>query len=253
MSENLTYHSSIEKNLLFQILDIIKALPERHVVYGTISTLLCIAGVWIYSHCSSRLKSVIIQTVSWLVIVNEFFFQISLLYYGIWNTKNSLPLEMCYISALLIPVFSYQRELRSLKSWLFFAGFGGSFFAFLNTNLSELDMVYMSIHYFFAHGLVIFVMLIIVIDGFRPTWSDYFKTVMHTTLLVCVISSINYFLDSNYMFTRAKPPGTTFAELMPGWPYYFLMMLLIGLMFYTILMLVKLIPNKINNAHNAQK
>ena len=96
-------------------------------------------------------------------------------------------------------------------------------------------------------------MLIIVIDGFRPTWFDYFKTVMHTTLLVCVISSINYFLDSNYMFTRAKPPGTTFAELMPGWPYYFLMMLLIGLMFYTILMLVKLIPNKINNAHNAQK
>jgi len=154
---------------------------------------------------------------------------------------------------LLIPVYSYQRELRSLKSWLFFAGFGGSFFAFLNTNLSELDMVYMSIHYFFAHGLVIFVMLIIVIDGFRPTWFDYFKTVMHTTLLVCVISSINYFLDSNYMFTRAKPPGTTFAELMPGWPYYFLMMLLIGLMFYTILMLVNLIPVNLNNAQNAQK
>jgi len=55
------------------------------------------------------------------------------------------------------------------------------------------------------------------------------------------------------MFTRAKPPGTTFAELMPGWPYYFLMMLLIGLMFYTILMLVNLIPSNSNNAQNAQK
>ena len=251
MTDRLIYYGSTEKKLLFQVLDVLKALPERHVVYGTISTLLCIAGVWIYTHCSSRLKSVIIQTVSWLVIINEFFFQISLIYYDIWTTKNSLPLEMCYISALLIPVFSYQRELRPLKSWFFFAGFGGSFFAFLNTNLSEIDMVYMSIHYFFAHGLVIFIMLIIVVDGFRPTWFDYFKTVIHTTLLVCVILSINYFLDSNYMFTRAKPPGTTFAELMPGWPYYFLMMLLIGLIFYTTLMLVSFIPFY-NNAQNDQ-
>ena len=75
MSENLSYYSATEKDLLFQILDIVRALPERHVIYGTISTLLCIAGVWIYSHCSMRLKSVIIQTVSWLVIVNEIFFQ----------------------------------------------------------------------------------------------------------------------------------------------------------------------------------
>tara|TARA_B110000438_G_scaffold286738_1_gene318267 strand:+ start:1112 stop:1852 length:741 start_codon:yes stop_codon:yes gene_type:complete len=242
--ELLIYQSSNDKNLFFQIFDIIRALPERHVVYGSLSTLLCIAGVWIYSHCSPKIKSIIIQTVSWLVIANEILFQISLLYYDIWNTKNSLPLEMCYISALLIPIFSYQREVRSLKSWFFFAGFGGSFFAFLNTNLSEMDMVYMSIHYFFAHGLVIFIMLIIVIDDFRPTWHDYFKTVLHTTFLVCVISTINYLLDSNYMFTRSKPPGVTFAELMPGWPIYFIMMLFIGLSFYTVLMLIKFIPIK---------
>ena len=89
--------------------------------------------------------------------------------------------------------------------------------------------------------MVIFIMFIIVIDGFRPTWNDYFKTILHTTLLVIFISTINYLLDSNYMFTRSKPPGTTFAELMPGWPYYFIIMLLIGLAFYTFLMIVSFI------------
>ena len=37
-----------------------------------------------------------------------------------------------------------------------------------------MDQIYISIHYFFAHGLVIFVMLSIVIDGYRPTLYDYF-------------------------------------------------------------------------------
>jgi len=238
----LVEHTLSNKNLFFEIIDIIRSLPERHVVYGLVSTLLCISGVWIYSHCSQKIKLIIIQTISWLVIINEFFFQFSLIFYDMWNLKNSMPLEMCYISALLIPVFNYRPNIRSLKSWFFFAGFGGSFFAFLNTNLSEMDMVYMSIHYFFAHGLVIFVMLIIVVDGFRPTWKDYFKTILYTSFLVIMISTINYLLDSNYMFTRSKPPGTTFAELMPGWPYYFVIMLLIGLVFYTFLMIVFLIP-----------
>ena len=235
-------HTLSNKNLFFQIIDIIRSLPERHVVYGLVSTSLCVSGLWIYSHCSQKIKLIIIQAVSWLVIVNEIFFQLSLIFYNMWNLKNSLPLEMCYISALLIPVFNYFPNIRLLKSWFYFAGFGGSFFAFLNTNLSEMDMVYMSIHYFFAHGLVIFIMFIIVIDGYRPTWNDYFKTIFHTTLLVCFISTINYLLDSNYMFTRSKPPGTTFAELMPGWPYYFIIMLLIGLVFYTFLMIVRFAP-----------
>ena len=95
----------------------------------------------------------------------------------------------------------------------------------------------MSIHYFFAHGLVIFIMLTIVVDGFSPTWKDYIQTIIHTSILVIVISTFNFFTGSNYMFTRDKPPGTTFAELMPDWPYYFIIMLIIGLIFYTLLIL----------------
>ena len=246
-------NTASEKSIFVQIFDIIRSLPERHVVYGSISTVLCIAGVWIYSQCSKNLKSVIIQTIGWLVIINEIFFQFSLLFYSKWNFENSLPLEMCYISALLIPVFYNNQNFRPLKSWFFFAGFGGSFFAFLNTNLSEMDMVYMSIHYFFAHGLVIFIMLTIVVDGFSPTWKDYIQTIIHTSILVIVISTFNYFTESNYMFTRDKPPGTTFAELMPDWPYYFIIMLIIGLIFYTLLILSFFTYKTLINRSNRSK
>ena len=161
-----------------------------------------------------------------------------MLYYGSWSHSTSLPLEMCYISALLIPLYNRNKDSRVLQNWFFFAGFGGSLFAFINTNLSQMDQIYISIHYFFAHGLVIFVMLSIVIDGYRPTWFDYFDAIKWTTYLVLVIVFINFLIGSNYMFTFQKPDGVNFTLLMPDWPYYFLIMLCIGLCFYTLMMLV---------------
>ncbi len=165
-----------------------------------------------------------------------------MIYYGSWSVKTSLPFEMCYISAILIPFYSRHRNSRSLKNWFYFAGFAGSFFAFLNTNLSEMSQIYISIHYFFAHGLVVFVMFTIVIDGFRPTWQDFFQAVQLTSFLVVMMFGINIIFDSNYMFTFQKPEGVNFTVLMPGWPYYFIIMLIIGLIFYLILMLITFIP-----------
>ena len=82
------------------------------------------------------------------------------------------------------------------------------------------------------------------IDGYRPRWVDYFNAIQWTTFLVVTIIIINLILGSNYMFTFEKPPGVNFTLLMPKWPYYFIIMLFIGLMFYTLLMLLSLVPKK---------
>ena len=186
------------------------------------------------------------MTIGYLVIFNEIVFQVYMIYYGIWSLDTSLPMEMCYLSALLIPVYAKNQHIRLLKTWFFFAGFGGSLFAFINTNLSEMEHIYVSIHYFFAHGLVIFVMLSIVVDGYRPMWKDYFIAIQWTTFLVVFILLVNLTLDSNYMFTFEKPEGVNFTLLMPGWPYYFLIMLCIGLVFYTLMMIGSIAITKRN-------
>ena len=224
--------------MINDIFDIIRSLPSQHVIYGMLSTVLCIAGAWIYGNCSEKVRLVILHTIGYLVVFNEIVFQLYMVYYEIWSLNTSLPLELCYISALLIPIYARNRDNRDLKNWFFFAGFGGSLFAFINTNLSEQEHIYVSIHYFFAHGLVIFVMLSIVLDGYRPVWKDYFNTIKWTTILVVIIIIINLLLGSNYMFTFEKPAGVNFTLLMPDWPYYYLIMLFIGLSFYTVMMTV---------------
>ena len=237
--------------MLAKILEIIKALPSQHLIYGVISTVLCIAVAWVYSKSSEKLKRIIIQAVSYLVIFNEVAFQINMVFYGIWSIETSLPLEMCYVSALLIPFYSMNNKSRALKNWFFFAGFCGSLFAFINTNLSEFEQIYISIHYFFAHGLVIFIALSIIADGYRPAWKDYFDVIKWTTVLVLIIIIIDILLGSNYMFTFEKPEGINFTLLMPGWPFYFLIMLLVGLTSYTVMMGFMFFTNK-DNAQNDQ-
>ena len=187
--------------MISDIIDIVTSLPSQHVIYGMISTVLCIAVAWVYGKCSQKIRLTILQAIGYLVIFNEVVFQIYMIYYGIWSPSSSLPLEMCYISALLIPVYAKNQNNRTLKNWFYFAGFSGSLFAFINTNLSEMKHIYVSIHYFFAHGLVILVMFSIVLDGYRPKWKDYFNAIMWTTALVFSIILINLLLGSNYMFT----------------------------------------------------
>ena len=230
--------------MITDLLNIMAALPSQHVIFGVLSTILCVAVGWVYSNCSTKVKTIILETISWLVIINEVAFQLNMIYYDIWSYRTSLPLEMCYISALLIPAYIRLRHSRTLQNWFFFAGFGGSSFAFINTNLSEMNQIYIPIHYFFAHGLVIFVMFSLVIDGYRPRWVDYFNAIKWTSILVISIIIINLILGSNYMFTFEKPSGVNFTLLMPEWPYYFIFMLLIGLMFYTVLMLISLVPKR---------
>ena len=98
--------------MLNDILNIIISLPSQHVIFGIISTVLCIAVAWVYSSSSKKTKNVILETIGYLVIFNEFAFQVSMLYYGTWSYATSLPLEMCYISALLIPVYNRYKKSK---------------------------------------------------------------------------------------------------------------------------------------------
>ena len=62
--------------MIKEIFDIIQALPVEHLIYGVISTVLCIAVAWVYSKSANNTKGAIIQATSYLVVFNEIAFQL---------------------------------------------------------------------------------------------------------------------------------------------------------------------------------
>ena len=57
--------------MLSDIINVVISLPSQHVIYGMISTVLCIAAAWVYSNSSDKVKQVILQTIGYLVVFNE--------------------------------------------------------------------------------------------------------------------------------------------------------------------------------------
>ena len=139
-------------------------------------------------------------------------------------------------------VYSRNRNSRLLKNWFYFAGFGGSFFAFLNTNLFSC-LKYISRYTIFCpRSSSICVMFTIVIDGFVLSEFRFFSSCAMDIYEEAAMFVVNFTLGSNYMFTFQKPKGVNFTGLMPEWPYYFIIMIIIGLIFYLILMLITFSP-----------
>jgi len=105
--------------MITDVIHVVLALPSQHLIFGIISTVLCIAAAWVYSHGSNKLKTIILETISWLAVFNEIVFQLNMIYYGIWSYRTSMPLEMCYLSALLVPVYTRFQHYRSLQTGSF--------------------------------------------------------------------------------------------------------------------------------------
>ena len=109
-----------------EVFDIIRKLPYQHLVFAFFSVIIGLILIYIYNYTKN--KSRVLNSISLIVILNEIIFQSLLIYHNSWSLKESLPLEMCYISALIIPIYNYNKENRNLQNWLFFCRIWGFIF-----------------------------------------------------------------------------------------------------------------------------
>ena len=143
--------------MISDIINIVTSLPSQHVIYGMISTVLCIAVAWVYGKCSQKIRLTILQAIGYLVVFNEVVFQIYMIYYGIWSPSSSLPLEMCYISALLIPVYAKNQNNRTLKTGSILQGLVDRYLH-LSIQICQRWSIYMFLSTTFLHMVLSFLL-----------------------------------------------------------------------------------------------
>jgi hypothetical integral membrane protein (TIGR02206 family) len=119
---------------------------------------------------------------------------------GKWNIKTSLPLELCEITLILCIIMLIGKSYRLFKvtySW----GFIGSSLALLFPNL------HVSYHHFtfwafmLTHSLTIISLVFMMsIENYKPTRKSIWVSFIITNIYMLFITTINYFLGSNYYF-----------------------------------------------------
>ena len=223
--------------MINDIINVFKNLPSNH-LHHTLITIVVIATLLIVRYRVNRYNLNFIDIfLGFLPIIIELIFQIQSVLNKEWMLIKTLPLEISYLTIFAIPIYLYMPS-RILQSWIYYIGIWSAAAAFLNTIMMGAEPWHVLLRYYGHHGTLLYFGISIYISGYRPTLKDYYDTAKIMLLIIFIIGLINMIIGSNYMFTRFKPPCMNLTLLMADWPYYFIIIVSIGLVFCYLLYLI---------------
>ncbi len=156
---------------------------------------------------------------SYLIITNTF------------NYKIHLPLHLCYLTELAILFLLFFKK-QFFYPLILLNSLGGGVTGFLNSNLSHDDMLIEHIHLYTSHFNLLLFSLILFKEKFSLSKIDVINSMTLNGLIMIVIVLINEGLNSNYWFTKSKPPGANLTNVLPDWPLYLIVLIAIGILSY---------------------
>ena len=89
-----------------------------------------------------------------------------------------------------------------------------------------------------SHGLLIVALVFMTtIEGFRPTWKSVWKTMLFLNVYALLITGVNMLIGSNYMYTMGKPATSSLLDMMGPWPWYLLTGQVVAIALFSLLYL----------------
>ncbi|MBK8626430.1 MAG: TIGR02206 family membrane protein [Saprospiraceae bacterium] len=158
-------------------------------------------------------------------------------YAGIFDPTNDLPLHLCNIMTLVMPIILLYRW-RNAWAITFFWIMAGCAQSIFTPTLTESLPHYEAIRYWAVHAVIILGALYgwYVFD-WRLRWQDALKSIIVLNFLAAIIYPVNLWFGSNYMYLNGKPPGKTFYDLLGPWPQYiFTLEFVVFISFFTLLL-----------------
>ena len=142
---------------------------------------------------------------------------------GEWTVQTHLPFHLCAVMLWASVYMLLTRNYRIFE-FAYFLGIGGAIQAVLTPEAG----VYGFPHYrvfqtLVAHGAIVTAgVFMTAVEGFRPTWGSFWRTVIWLNIYAAVITGVNLLIGSNYLYTIHKPTTASLIDFLGPWPYYLL-------------------------------
>ncbi len=104
----------------------------------------------------------------------------------------------------------------------FFLGIAGGVQALITPNAAEFGLPHFrAIQTLASHALLVIAMVYMTaIEGFRPTWASVAKAMIFANVYMVFVTGINLLIGGNYMYTLRKPETTSLLDSLGPWPWY---------------------------------
>lgn len=154
-----------------------------------------------------------------------------------YDVNTDLPVYLCDIITVMLPVVIYHRN-RKWIGVLYFWALAGTLQALLTPDIDHGFPSFHFFRYFIMHcGIVVTVLFVVIVWKIRIRWRDWINAVLFAQLYLLFIHVYNQVMNTNYSYTIKKPDGTTVLDLFGEWPWYILGGELMMIVLFTLLML----------------
>ena len=167
----------------------------------------------------------------YLLIFNIITFNSILFFQDSFNYSVHLPLHLCYFTEICL-LISFVLKIKRLYPWLILNGMFGGIVGFVTTNLTSTSMLIEYVHFYLSHFNLLLFTVICYKSNIMISIADFFKSIYLNSLIIILIVMFNIKFKTNYWFTELKPGGVNLSALFPDWPYYFFILIALGLVSY---------------------
>ena len=184
-------------------------------------------AVFLMANDTNRLSLILFISLSSNFISFNYFLIVS----NHYNYTVHLPLHLCYLTEIVI-LCTYFLNLKFMLPWLILNSLGGGITGFTNSNLGQDVHIIEYIHLYLSHFNLLLFSIIMFKKKFIINKIDFYKSIIINASIFFLIIWLNNLIGSNYWFTIDKPPGTNLTNILPDWPGYLIVMILIGIFSY---------------------
>lgn len=180
------------------------------------------------------------KTIFWFSIIISLtvfafhFYKISL---GNYDFTSDLPLYLCSLLGLVIPVFTYYRKFWMYEILLFWIIAGTS----QGVLTPDIPVGFPSFDYFrywIVHlGLLVIIFYATFVFNLRPNLKSVFKSFLALQVYIIAMVVINYMLNANYFYLNIKPDSASLLDYLGDWPMYIIVGQLIIIPYFLIIYL----------------
>ncbi|MGH8102520.1 MAG: TIGR02206 family membrane protein [Chthoniobacterales bacterium] len=221
-------------------------MPERHLFtpFGRAHVtviLLTIVLPLVLALIVHRTKSRVLErsirfAISALLLINYTAYLIIARQFGATTWTRVLPLQLCDWAMFVIIAALWTGNRRWLEI-AYFWGIGGTLQAIITPNLRFGFPDLRFISFFVAHsGIIIGVIFLMLIYGFRPRPMSIVRTFAWTELYFVIAFTTDLLTGENYGFLLHKPEAFSLLSLLSDWhPLYLLQMHGLALVFFCVL------------------
>lgn len=196
-----------------------------------------------------RFINVIAMAISLTVIS----FHLHKMIFSEYNIQKDLPLYLCSLLAIILPVFTMYRKFWMFEILVFWI-IAGTLQAVITLDIASGFPTFDYVRYWVVHlGLLLVISYAIVVYKMIPNFRSVFKSFFALQLYVLAIVFINYLLNANYFYLNQKPQSASLLNYLGEWPVYVIVVQLILVPYFLLIYLPFYVYKLMRKRQNQQE